>query len=79
MNFKFFLTFLLLATSLNHSFGQYEKIVKENLSPKARIYWDNQKKHLQAIGSYYVNEEKVVLNKTEKHGLWQFYSYDGIL
>jgi antitoxin component YwqK of YwqJK toxin-antitoxin module len=79
MKFKHFIAFLFLISSLNLTFGQYEKILKENLSPKARIYWDNQKKHLQAIGSYYVNEEKVVLNKTEKHGLWQFYSYDGIL
>lgn len=79
MNFKLFLASFFLAITFNQSFGQYQKILKENLSPKARIYWDNQKKHLQAIGSYYVNEEKVVLNKTEKHGLWQFYSYDGIL
>ena len=26
-----------------------------------------------------MNQEKVVLNKTEKHGLWQFYAFTGIL
>ncbi|NBR13195.1 MAG: hypothetical protein EBQ94_04860 [Flavobacteriales bacterium] len=79
MNFKtsfFFLLFLVLSFISN---AQREKILKENLSPKTRIYWDNQKKHLQATGSYYVNQEKVVLNKTEKHGLWQFYDFTGIL
>jgi len=79
MNFKYHILFLFLFITLNFSFGQREKVLKENLSPKSRIYWDNQKKHLQAIGSFYINEDKVVLNKTEKHGLWQFYSYDGIL
>ncbi len=79
MYFKPLISILFICLCFSNVFGQYQKILKENLSPKARIYWDNQKKHLQAIGSYYVNEEKVVLNKTEKHGLWQFYSYDGIL
>ncbi len=79
MYFKPLISILFICLCFSNVFGQYQKILKENLSPKARIYWDNQKKHLQAIGSYYVNDEKVVLNKTEKHGLWQFYSFDGIL
>jgi len=79
MNFKTLLSLSFLFVFFTTAFGQREKVLKENLSPKVRIYWDNQKKHLQAIGSYYRNEDKVVLNKTEKHGLWQFYSYDGIL
>ena len=63
MYFKPLISILFISICFNQAFSQYEKILKENLSPKARIYWDNQKKHLQAIGSYYVNEEKVVLNK----------------
>lgn len=79
MNSKQLLILFLFLFSLTDNFGQYQKILKENLSQKTKIYWDNQKKHIQSIGSFYVNEEKFVLNKMEKHGLWQFYSFDGIL
>ena len=52
-------------------------ILKENLSPKVKLYWDAQNKHLQGVGSYYVGVVKTAVN--EKHGKWQFYTYDGIL
>ncbi|MBM3160313.1 MAG: hypothetical protein FJZ66_03170 [Bacteroidetes bacterium] len=60
-----------------NSFSQ--KVEKENLGQKVRIYWDSGNKKLQATGSYYVNEEKFILNKTEKHGKWSFYSFEGKL
>lgn len=63
-------------------FGQFstaQKVEKENLGPKVRIFWDSGNKRLQATGSYYINEDKIVLNKSEKHGKWSFYSYEGVL
>jgi antitoxin component YwqK of YwqJK toxin-antitoxin module len=69
-------TFLILVLLvLNPVFGQ--KVLKENLSPKVRLYWDASNKHIQAIGTYYVSD--VVPKSTEKHGKWTFYSYDGLL
>ena len=56
-----------------------QKVEKENLGPKVRIFWDSGNKKLQSTGSYYINEDRFVLNKTEKHGKWSFYSYEGVL
>jgi uncharacterized protein len=56
-----------------------QQVEKENLGPKNKIFWDKGNKKLQAIGSYYINENKIVLNKTEKHGKWSFYSFEGVL
>ena len=58
-------------------FGQEVKVLKENLSPKTRIYWDASNKHVQGVGCYFRSEASP--NTTEKHGKWLFYSYDGIL
>ena len=69
------LVFLLFIFGITPLFGQ--KVLKENLSPKVRLYWDVNKKHLQATGSYFTSE--VVPNTTEKHGKWTFYTYDGIM
>lgn len=57
--------------------AQELKVKKENLSPKMRIYWDAQNKHIQGTGSYFTSE--ATPKTTEKHGKWLFYSYDGIL
>ncbi|NDA99026.1 MAG: hypothetical protein EBZ94_06635, partial [Crocinitomicaceae bacterium] len=60
---------------LNPTFSQ--KVEKENLTQKIKLFWDQGNKKLQATGSYYTNERRG--NTTEKHGKWLFYSYDGIL
>lgn len=54
-----------------------QKVSSENLSPKVKLYWDGQRKHLSATGSYYISE--IVPNSTEKHGKWLFYNKDGLL
>lgn len=54
-----------------------QKVLKENLGPKVRLYWDTGNKHLQATGSYFISEAKP--KSTEKHGKWSFYTYDGLL
>mgnify|MGYP000326914720 CR=1 FL=1 len=54
-----------------------QKVLSENLSPKVKLYWDGQKKHLSASGSYYQSE--IVPESTEKHGKWLFYNKDGQL
>ena len=69
------LLFLLVIFGLTPVFGQ--KVLKENLGPKVRLYWDANNKHLQATGSYFTSE--ATPNTTEKHGKWTFYTYDGIM
>ena len=54
-----------------------QAIDPENLSPKVKIYWDANNRKLNAVGSYYVDD--IILESTEKHGKWLFYSMDGIL
>jgi len=68
-----YLFFLLILTPM--VFGQ--KVLKENLSPKVRVYWDANNKHLQGTGSYFTSNASP--KTTEKHGKWVFYSYDGVL
>ncbi len=55
--------------------AQEYKVLKENLSPKVRLYWDGQKKHLQASGAYFTSP--ISPKTTEKHGKWLYYNYDG--
>ena len=69
------LLFLLVIFGLTPVFGQ--KVLKENLGPKVRLYWDANNKHLQDTGSYFTSE--ATPNTTEKHGKWTFYTYDGIM
>ena len=57
--------------------GQDVKVLKENLSPKVRIFWDAQNKHMQGYGAYFTSV--ATPQTTEKHGKWLFYSYDGVL
>lgn len=54
-----------------------QKVLSENLSPKVKLYWDGQKRHLSATGSYYISD--IVQESTEKHGKWMFYNKDGLL
>lgn len=67
--------FLLFFLGINQVFGQ--KVLKENLGPKVRLYWDAGNKRLQAIGSYFTSS--ATPKTTEKHGKWTFYTYDGLL
>lgn len=69
------LFFILILMVFYPAIGQ--TVLKENLGPKVRLYWDANNKHLQAMGSYFTSE--VVPISTEKHGKWSFYTYDGIL
>jgi antitoxin component YwqK of YwqJK toxin-antitoxin module len=62
---------------LSVAFAQELTVLKENLSPKKRIYWDAQNKHIQGVGSYFTSS--VLPQTTEKHGKWLFYTYDGLL
>ena len=71
---RFLLVFIALFTTI---YAQDFKILKENLSPRVRLYWDAQNKHVQGTGSYYVGVVKPTAN--EKHGKWQFFTYDGVL
>lgn len=68
---------LLLFLFFSALHAQDVKVLKENLSPKVKLYWDAQKKHVQGTGSYFVGVVKS--NIDEKHGKWLFYTYDGIL
>jgi len=65
----------LFAINLSLAFSQ--KVEKENLTQKVKLFWDKGNKKIQATGSYYTNERRG--NTTEKHGKWLFYSFDGIL
>ena len=67
--------FLLLLFGINQVYGQ--KVLKENLGPKVRLYWDAGNKRLQAIGSYFTSN--ATPKTSEKHGKWTFYTYDGLL
>ena len=67
--------FSILVLSFFKAFSQ--KVEKENLSQKVKLFWDAGNKKLQATGSYFTNERRG--NTAEKHGKWLFYSYDGIL
>ncbi len=70
------ISFIFLFTlTLSILFSQ--KVEKENLSQKVKLFWDAGNKKLQATGSYYTNEGRGITD--EKHGKWLFYSYDGIL
>ncbi len=74
MNSKALVIFICLVSS---AWGQELKILKENLTPKARIFWDAQNKHLQGYGSYFTSPATPITK--EKHGKWLFYTYDGTL
>jgi hypothetical protein len=69
--------FILFICLLSTVFGQDVKVLKENLSPKVRIFWDAQNKHMQGYGAYFTSI--ATPQTTEKHGKWLFYAYDGIL
>ena len=69
------LFFLLLFLASTPLIGQ--NVLKENLGPKVRLYWDASNKHLQATGSYFTSA--ATPKSTEKHGKWTFYTYDGLL
>ena len=69
MRIKALLVFICLAGTI---LGQEVKVLKENLSPKTRIFWDAANKHLQGVGSYFRSD--ATPNTTEKHGKWLFYS-----
>ena len=73
---RLFALFLLLLLTDNLQ-AQELKVLKENLSPKVRIYWDAQNKHLQGYGAYFTSA--ATPQTTEKHGKWLFYDYDGNL
>ncbi|MEN9699563.1 MAG: hypothetical protein RLZZ301_761 [Bacteroidota bacterium] len=70
------LLFLLLLISCQ-TFAQEVRVLKENLSPKVRVFWDAQNKHIQGTGAYFTS--MATPKTTEKHGKWLFYTYDGIL
>lgn len=72
-----YLSLLFLLLQLSISNGQELKVLKENLSPKTRIFWDAKNKHIQGTGAYFTSP--ATPQTTEKHGKWVFYSYDGIL
>ena len=69
------LCIFLIVVNLSSAFSQ--KVEKENLTQKVKLFWDQGNKKIQATGSYYTNERRG--NTTEKHGKWLFYSFDGIL
>jgi len=70
-------TICIFLFAINLSLGFSQKVEKENLTQKVKLFWDAENKKLQATGSYYTNERRG--NTTEKHGKWLFYSFDGIL
>lgn len=72
-----YLSLLFFYSSIFVGFTQELKVLKENLSPKTRIFWDAQNKHIQGSGSYFTSS--ATPQTTEKHGKWVFYSYDGVL
>ena len=69
------LCIFLIVLNLSSAFSQ--KVEKENLTQKVKLFWDKGNKKIQATGSYYTNE--LLGNTTEKHWKWLFYSFDGIL
>lgn len=72
LKFLFLLALLLI---IDVTFSQ--KVEKENLTQKVKLFWDLENKNLQAIGSYYKTDLRG--ETTEMHGKWLFYSYDGVL
>ena len=70
-----FLPLLTCLLMIDFTFSQ--KVEKENLTQKVKLFWDMGNQKLQATGSYYTNNLRG--NTTEMHGKWLFYSYDGIL
>lgn len=72
-----YFTLFIAGFLLSVAFAQEVKVNKENLTPKQRIFWDAQNKHLQGTGSYFTSP--ATPQTTEKHGKWLFYSYDGML
>ena len=64
-----------IVIAMDSTFSQ--KVEKENLTQKVKLFWDMGNQKLQATGSYYTNNLRG--NTTEMHGKWLFYSYDGIL
>jgi antitoxin component YwqK of YwqJK toxin-antitoxin module len=53
-----------------------QTVLKENLTPLDKIYWDIKKTKIQSAGSYY----KDALGQTrDKHGKWEYYNEFGDL
>lgn len=71
------LSLFILLIFADNFLAQELKVLKENLSPKVRTYWDAQNKHLQGYGAYFTSSASP--QTTEKHGKWLFYDYDGQL
>src|SRR4051794_12412264 len=64
--------FILFSLFSFAAFGQV--ILKENLTPKVKNYYDFQKMQLESVGSYY----KDPLGETrDKHGKWIYYDRFG--
>jgi len=71
MNRFFELLLLLLFVQTTYS----QKALPENLSPKTKVYWDANKKFINSVGCYYIDDQHPIT--TEKHGKWLFYSLEG--
>ena len=52
-----------------------QRVLPENLGPKAKVFWDANNKRIHSTGSYYLDE--INPTTTEKHGKWTFYALDG--
>ncbi len=70
-----FFALLLLLLIFQTTYSQ--KVQPENLSPKTKIYWDANKKYINSVGSYYIDDQHP--STLEKHGKWLFYSLEGVL
>jgi len=71
---RFFAIFLLLFF-FQTTYSQ--KVQAENLSAKTKVYWDANKKFINSVGCYYIDDQHPIT--TEKHGKWLFYSLEGTL
>ena len=71
---RFFAIFLLLFF-FQTTYSQ--KVQAENLSAKTKVYWDANKKFINSVGCYYIDDQHPTT--TEKHGKWLFYSLEGTL
>lgn len=52
-----------------------QKVLKENLTERVRLYWDSEKKHIRSRGAYYT--DPIIGDTKEKHGKWWFYDAKG--
>ena len=52
-----------------------QKVLKENLTERERLYWDSEKKHIRSRGAYYT--DPIIGDTKEKHGKWWFYDAKG--